>query len=259
MRDLLNKDWPLVSVVVITYNRLHTLKTTVESFRANCGYENLELIVSDDGSPKKVRDEIFRLPFDKFVFATRNEGLGANTNKGIRAATGQYILQLQDDWECRGPSDFLHDGVMLMEDIPWIGFIHFCAVDHLRLYKTIHDNKGRKICVFENDQSKDSSAVYNYSDRPHLKRKDFHERIGYYKENAPMTVTELDFCNRFVSQNKISAAHIQGLSCFVHIGQSNSFNPSVRKARIKARLKDYSIAQPILKFYETFRRRSGRY
>jgi glycosyltransferase involved in cell wall biosynthesis len=255
--DTSKTDLPLVSVVVITYKRLHTLRKTVESFRANCRYNNMELIVTDDGSPRSIREAIRQLPFDKFMFAEKNEGLGANTNKGLRTATGRYILQLQDDWECVGPSDFLNEGVLLMEQMPRIGLIQYCDVNHITSYRTITCARGRKVKVFENDRSQYPKNLHIYSDRPHLKRKSLHERLGFYKEHVPMTECELDFCNRFVSQSEIAAAHIDGYNCFEHIGDTDSFNPSVRRARLKARLDQFPITRPFIGLYETLRRRKN--
>ncbi|MCU1237285.1 MAG: tuaH, partial [Candidatus Solibacter sp.] len=97
--------FPLVSVVVVGYNRLELLRKTITSFLNTTTYprNSLELILCDDGSPESVQDQMRLLPFDVFLMASENRGMGNNTNKGIRAAAGAYILQLQDDWECGGP------------------------------------------------------------------------------------------------------------------------------------------------------------
>lgn len=44
-----NQKTPLVSVVIPTYNRIHSLPASVESVLKQT-YENLELIIMDDGS-----------------------------------------------------------------------------------------------------------------------------------------------------------------------------------------------------------------
>lgn len=44
-----NQKAPLVSVVIPTYNRIHSLPASVESVLKQT-YENLELIIMDDGS-----------------------------------------------------------------------------------------------------------------------------------------------------------------------------------------------------------------
>ncbi|HJZ45282.1 MAG TPA: glycosyltransferase, partial [Hyphomicrobiaceae bacterium] len=99
------KDHAKVSVVFVTYDRLETLKPTVESFLSLTNYprDRLELILSDDASPAAVRLEFAKLAVDKIVVGEMRSGIGANQNRGITASTGDFILQIQDDWICQGP------------------------------------------------------------------------------------------------------------------------------------------------------------
>lgn len=66
-----------------------------------------------------------RLPFNRFVLSNRNSGLGANSNSALAAAKGEFVLQLQDDWECNGPSGFVEAGLSVMRERPEIAFIGF--------------------------------------------------------------------------------------------------------------------------------------
>ena len=117
----------LVSVLFITYKRIELLKETLESFLLNTDYprESLELILCDDGSPVEIQKEMNNLKFNKLLFAKKNEGMAANVNKGILAASGEYILQLQDDWECKGPKDYLTLGVKALEENSDVGIIRY--------------------------------------------------------------------------------------------------------------------------------------
>ncbi|KAJ3348598.1 hypothetical protein HDU83_001140 [Entophlyctis luteolus] len=101
--DAVKDDQPLVSVVVVHHNRHHFLKQTLSSLKRQT-YKNMEVIVIDDGSDDPLslayahelswkwwHDQGWRIVFEP------NRYLGAARNAGARAASGQYILFLDDD------------------------------------------------------------------------------------------------------------------------------------------------------------------
>ena len=81
---------------------------SIKAIRNNCKYPNLELIVSDDGTKPSIKKFLHDLAIDKLVTSETNQGLGANSNKGIKAGTGEYILHLQDDFECVSTEEVRH-------------------------------------------------------------------------------------------------------------------------------------------------------
>ena len=42
------KNWPLISVCILSFNRLDYFRKTIESFRSACTYPNLEYVIVDD-------------------------------------------------------------------------------------------------------------------------------------------------------------------------------------------------------------------
>ena len=56
-KEMENAKLPLVSVVIPTYNRIHTLPASVDSVLKQT-YENLELIIMDDGSDDGTEDYV---------------------------------------------------------------------------------------------------------------------------------------------------------------------------------------------------------
>jgi glycosyltransferase involved in cell wall biosynthesis len=219
--------FPLVSVVVVGYNRLELLRKTITSFLNTTTYprNSLELILCDDGSPESVQDQMRLLPFDVFLMASENRGMGNNTNKGIRAAAGAYILQLQDDWECGGPRDFIEAALDLLEERSDVALISLWEplVGPLERRKL---NSGRIAQIYTNRKEWRSNVCeYVYSDRPHLKRRTLHETLGFYLEGKAVDKVELDFCRRFEKASAANAAFIEGYSCFTHTGTGASFNP----------------------------------
>lgn len=96
-----NQKTPLVSVVIPTYNRIHSLPASVESVLKQT-YENLELIIMDDGSGdgteayvKSIADE--RVRYQK---SDVNMGPSAARNKGAELASGEYLAfqDSDDEW-----------------------------------------------------------------------------------------------------------------------------------------------------------------
>lgn len=87
-------EWPLVSVVVCTYNGSRTLRDALGRI-ARLNYPNFETIVVDDGST----DESAQIAreFDVRLIQTTNRGLSAARNTGCKAARGEIVAYLDDD------------------------------------------------------------------------------------------------------------------------------------------------------------------
>jgi glycosyltransferase involved in cell wall biosynthesis len=89
---------PLISVCIPTYNSGHFIHKTLESV-LNQYYENMEVIITDDGSNDNTV-EIINSFSDKRIKLLMNEktlGLEANWNKALRLATGKYCKMMGAD------------------------------------------------------------------------------------------------------------------------------------------------------------------
>jgi glycosyltransferase involved in cell wall biosynthesis len=88
---------PQVSVIIPTYNRPALLSEAIGSVLQQT-YEDLELIIVDDGSGPET-GEVISAVRDARVVAIRqsNAGLAAARNAGIRAARGEFVAFLDDD------------------------------------------------------------------------------------------------------------------------------------------------------------------
>ncbi|MCU4719623.1 glycosyltransferase family 2 protein [Halapricum hydrolyticum] len=88
----------LVSVVIPTYERPEYLRGAIQTALGQT-YDNIEVIVVDDGSSEFYADEIVA-EFPESVTCIRhdeNKGLSAARNTGIRNANGEYVAFLDDD------------------------------------------------------------------------------------------------------------------------------------------------------------------
>lgn len=89
---------PVVSVVLLSYNRPAYLKEALASLLAQ-SYEHLEITVVDNPSPASA--EIARIvgqyPNIKLIQNSLNLGYAGGMNKGIENASGHYIYLTEDD------------------------------------------------------------------------------------------------------------------------------------------------------------------
>jgi glycosyltransferase involved in cell wall biosynthesis len=223
------KQGPLVSVLFVTYRRIHLLRRTVLSFLRNTNYPNLELVVTDDGSPKWMQAEMRTLPIQKLVASRRNRGMGANTNAGLKQCAGKYILQIQDDWECQGPPPYLEQAVLLMEAHPDIGLVQFCGTDHRVDPELRVRDLETPDCYLIGRESRSSPLTHMvYSDRPHLKRKELADYLGEYRERCRIGECELDYNERFAKQSRFRGAFFPCYlnAVFNNTGEGESFRTS---------------------------------
>lgn len=98
------KDNPLVSVILITYNSERYVVDALESIKSQL-WKNIELIISDDGSSDQtvelcadwIVDNKSRFAMTKLITVSNNTGIPANCNRGLRAATGDWIKMISGD------------------------------------------------------------------------------------------------------------------------------------------------------------------
>ena len=115
----MDKNLPLVSVVVITYNSAKTIFDTLESIK-NQTYRNIELIISDDCSKdntieickKWLEIEANRFISYKIITTPHNTGVTSNCNRGYRCANGSWIKGIAGD-------DILNN-FFIEKNISWI-------------------------------------------------------------------------------------------------------------------------------------------
>lgn len=87
---------PLVSVVIPTYNRAHIVGEAIESVLSQT-YENVEVIVVDDGSTDNTFESLSPLIPTIRLLRQENAGPSAARNRGIAAANGEFVAFLDSD------------------------------------------------------------------------------------------------------------------------------------------------------------------
>lgn len=90
---------PRVSVITINYNNANVTGALLESLR-KVTYPDVEVIVIDNFSTEDPTEYITRhFPEVTFIRSPKNLGFAGGNNLGIQAATGEYLLFLNNDTE----------------------------------------------------------------------------------------------------------------------------------------------------------------
>lgn len=89
---------PLVSIIIPVYNGSDYLKESIESALAQT-YDNLEIIVVNDGSNDQGRTEEIALSYGKQItyYSKGNGGVSSALNTGIKLMKGEYFSWLSHD------------------------------------------------------------------------------------------------------------------------------------------------------------------
>ena len=85
-----------ISVIIPTFNRKLFLLNAINSVLTQT-YQNIELIIIDDGSSDKTLDKIKKYKSEIKIFRQKNKGVSAARNKGIKLSKNKWIAFLDSD------------------------------------------------------------------------------------------------------------------------------------------------------------------
>jgi hypothetical protein len=112
---------PLVTIGILSWNRLHYLRATVESARRCIQYPNLEWIISDNTSVEPgLRDHIQSLDWVQHKWFGQQSHAEA-MNEIVQKANGQFLILWPEDVQFTVEGDWLTDLVELLTRYPWLG------------------------------------------------------------------------------------------------------------------------------------------
>ena len=100
----------MISIILLTYNRLELAKRTMMSVRRNLKGEQTRIHIADDGCSQEYRDELLKMAHEpemwgNNVTVTNSEraGYGGNYNAATQVVhslpDSDLVLPLEDDWE----------------------------------------------------------------------------------------------------------------------------------------------------------------
>lgn len=114
----------MISVVIPSYRKPRLLDRTLAHLDGQCGIDDWEIVVVDDGSGDRTPDIARywgrRLPL-RLVSPAGNEGRAKARNRGWRAARGEQILFLDDDILLEPWSVAAHQRAQVQQPAIWLG------------------------------------------------------------------------------------------------------------------------------------------
>jgi GT2 family glycosyltransferase len=114
-------DSPLLSVVIVSWNRAGELKRCLRSVLEHTEYPQLEVIVVDNGSTDGSVDIVRATPSVKLIANDQNVGNAEARNQGLTAARGELVALLDNDIYV--VDDVLGRGARVLLESPELGMI----------------------------------------------------------------------------------------------------------------------------------------
>src|SRR5687768_435385 len=96
----MSKEYPLVSIVMATYNRATTIERAIDSVLKQT-YPNIELIIVDDGSTDNTLEVLarYKQPSIRVYKHEKNKGVTGAKNSGLDQIKGEWFTILDSDDE----------------------------------------------------------------------------------------------------------------------------------------------------------------
>lgn len=115
------KKTPLVSIITVNYNQSLVTSLLLDTI-AKLTYPNFEIIVVDNGSPLDNPEWLKeKYPSITLIKTGKNLGFAGGNNVGIKVASGDYLLFINNDTEV--PPNFIEPIITLMENNCTIGMV----------------------------------------------------------------------------------------------------------------------------------------
>lgn len=216
-----------ICLLITHYNRSKSLERLLASLhQIGCSFG--EVLIADDGSKKEHIDyielELSNLYSFRLVKSPVNKGLGHNLNLGQTAVTKPFVLYIQEDFE---PSaDFpqmLQLSEQYMQEDERIDMTRFFAHYRYPYLKPFVRDERFSISYFSYIARR-YDKIYNYSDLPHLRRKDFAKKFGKFREGIAGDRTEYWMCISFIKKRGVVLFYNDFRALFQHV--NNDAEPS---------------------------------
>lgn len=189
-----------VTLLVTHYNRIKSLERLLNAFKTlNVTFG--DIVVSDDGSKPEVVERLKQLQQTinfNLITTPKNKGLGNNINKGQDAVKTPYTLYVQEDFEPTAIfAGHFKDALQFIEEDNELDIVRFYA--YFKYPYTKSYGKGFSEMIYKpypwyNNHLK----FYIYSDHPHLRRSNFFNKFGRYREGAKGDLTEYSMAISFI-------------------------------------------------------------
>ncbi len=241
------KNSPLVTIITVNYDQPDVTCEMLASLR-HLSYENIEIIVVDNGSPKfdpqVIKD---RYPEIRLIKSKKNLGFAGGNNLAIKEASGKYLFFLNNDTEVK--PDCIEPLVELFENDKSVGvaspkIIFFDSNDTIQYAGSTEINPwtGRNKGIGSMEKDMGQFDTSSKTDLAHgaamMVPKAVIDEVGLMPEIYFLYYEELDWCEMIKRQ---------GYTCH-YVGQSAIYHKESISVGKSSLLKTYYINRNRLLF-----------
>jgi len=190
-----------LSIVTVNFNNKIGLQKTIDSVKAQT-WKNFEFIIIDGGSNDGA-ESILITEQENITYSISESDTGVYNamNKGIRKATGEYILFLNS-------GDSFYENTTLEKVIPQLDKnidIHYGDAAYL-------EKNGEHIRTYPDKLSFGYFAAHNLSHQASFIKRTLFSEIFYYNENYKI-VSDWEFFMYAICKANVSYQHIHQVIC----------------------------------------------
>ena len=206
---------PKISICIPTYNRKEYVAQALQS-ALDQKYENLEIIVVDDGSSDGTQEFVksFEDSRIRYFRNEANKGRPYTRNRCIDEASGEFLLWLDDDDVL--PEDIVDEYVKLLQEYSDTQ-IFYGALKRLQSDEMIVDPQD----FYQNNKTLLNILLTGGCPLPNpgtMVKKELYERFGKYDEEF-LRAQDYEFWSRVVL--KASIKKYNGVSCYYRVHENN--------------------------------------
>jgi len=188
------------TLLITHYNRSSSLERLLVNFNELEMYFQ-EIIVSDDGSNVEHLEKVKQIS-EKYHFrlitTPTNKGLGNNINKGQDEVKTEFTLYVQEDFVPKPLfAEKFKEALEILKSENKFDVARFYAYFKYPYLKQLKGGFSEMIFSTSPFQL-GYSKFYYYSDHPHLRRKNFFEKFGRYREGIKVEATEYEMMMSFL-------------------------------------------------------------
>lgn len=147
--------------------------------------------------------------------------LGANMNAALRLCSADLIYLHQDDWRLLYPLD-LSPGASFLSAHSEVDLLRYSWPDNDRMRPTFIDRP-------DGFRQVDVHGKWPYGDDPHLRRRDFMDKWGWYLEGGPHASASAQFMTLLKQQE--ANIRVADRCYYQHFGQISSYPNEPRQGR----------------------------
>lgn len=195
---------PLVSLVVLTYNRASLAVECVASLK-KLRYAPVEILVVDNGSTDDSVRQLKEIEGISVISTGANLGFAAGMNAGFRAAAGRYVAALNNDVTVS--ERWLDEAIDIMENDPAIGIVSCRQMSYYdpRLIDSLYSYLHPSLIFFqegfhgrwaEGNETSQCGRVLGVSGASTIYRKNLLDDMHGFDESFGSYHEESDLCMR---------------------------------------------------------------